>query len=94
MFEGAKRRCGGSIKDEPQLGMTEEIFRHCTKSTRFGNVSEVVSERIDSKELRLFIMPNSSRWRFGQLRATAFGPRAGRKVLTLREVLPIDTDSN
>jgi hypothetical protein len=60
MFEEAKRRCGGSMKDEPQLGMTEEIFRHCTKSTRFGNVSEVVSERIDSKELRLFIMPNSS----------------------------------
>jgi hypothetical protein len=60
ILEDAKARCGGSLDEQPRLGMTEERFRNCTLSTRFGNVTQVVEFRVDEKELRLFIMPNSN----------------------------------
>lgn len=53
--------CGGKLLDGPAPGMTDEVFRTCTRMARFGIPANIIDTTDDGIPLRLYVY-NSNNW--------------------------------
>lgn len=54
-IESAMQACGGQLLDYPQVGMSDQRFRQCTKLARFGSITQVVVGDDNGVPLRLYV---------------------------------------
>jgi hypothetical protein len=59
ILDEAKRKCGGTWFDYPEVGMSDETFRNCTTHARMGGVVQVVVDKYESIPLKLYVFSSS-----------------------------------
>jgi hypothetical protein len=55
LIQSAERTCGGPLIDWPEVGMSDETFRICTRHAHFGNLVQVVASQEGGRPLRLYV---------------------------------------